>query len=138
MAQHPTEWDHLLPLAEFTYNAVYHKSLKTSLFRADVGFVPRMLIDLLVPIPGADRMPKISPEADKFAKQMMSDLRMLREGLEEAQTRMILEANKSRHLHNIKVGDSVFLDSRLLLIGYANLTKSESANHNSRKSQQPL
>jgi len=132
----PKEWDHLLPLAEFTRNAAYHKSLKTSLFRADVGFGPRMLIDLLVPISSADRMLKISLEADGFAEQMMSDLGMLRERLEEAQRRMILEANKSRRPHDFKVGDTVFLNSSLLLIGYANLTEFKSPNLNSRKFQQ--
>jgi transposase InsO family protein len=138
VAQRPKEWDRLLPLAEFTYNAAYHKSLKTSPFRADIGFVPRMPIDLIVPTPSPDRQSKVSLEADEFAEQMMSDLRMLRERLEEAQTKMILEANKSRRPHDFKVGDSVFLDTTLLPIGYANLTKSESSNLNSRKFQQPF
>jgi hypothetical protein len=133
VAHRPTEWDRLLPLAEFTYDAACHKSLRTCPFRADVGFVPRMPIDLLVPIPSADQMPKVSLEADAFAEQMMSDLRMLRERLGEAQTRMILEADMSRRPHDFKVGDSVFLDTRLLLIGYVNHTKSESASLNSRK-----
>jgi len=135
VAQCPKEWDHLLPLAKFTHNAAYHKSLKTSLCRADMGFVPRMLIDLLVPIPSGDWMSKISLEADGFAEQMMSDLGMLRERLEEAQTRMILEANKSRRPHDFKVGDTVFLNSSLLPIGYANLTEFKSPNLNSRKFQ---
>ena len=65
----------------------------------------------------------------------MSDLHMLRARLEEAQTRMTLEANKSHRLHDFKLGDSVFLDSRLLPIGYANLKKSESANLKPRKFQ---
>jgi len=138
VAQRPKEWDCLLPLAEFIYNAAYHQSLKTSPFRADVGFVPRMPIDLWVPVPSAYRMPKINLEADEFAKQIMSNLRMLREWLEEAQRRLILEANESRRPHDIKVGDSVFLDTRLLPIGYAKLSKSESASHNSRKFQQPF
>jgi len=133
VAQCPKEWDCLLPLAAFSYNAAYHKSLKTSLFRADVGFVPRMPIDLLVPVLSADRMLKVSLEADEFAKQMMSDLHMLRERLEEAQTRMILEANKSRCPHDFKVGDSVSPDTRLLPMCYENLTKSELASLNSRK-----
>jgi hypothetical protein len=49
---------------------------------------------------------------------------------------MILEANKSRRPHDFKVGDSVFLDTRLLPIGYANLTKSQFANLNSGEFQQ--
>jgi len=63
----------------------------------------------------------------------MSDLPMLREQVEEAQTRMVLEANPSRCPHNFQLGDSVLLDPRLLLIGYANLARSELANLNSRK-----
>jgi transposase InsO family protein len=40
IAQCPKVSDRLPPLAEFTYNAAYHKSLKTSPFRANIGFVP--------------------------------------------------------------------------------------------------
>jgi hypothetical protein len=138
VAQRPKEWDRLLPLAEFTYNAAYHKSLKTSPFRADVGFVQRMPIDLLVPVPSADRMLNVSLEADEFAEKMMSDLRKFRERLEEAQTRMILETNKSCRPHDFKVGGSVCLVTRLLPIGYANLTKLEPAGLHSRKFQQSV
>ena len=136
VALHPKEWGWLLPLPGLTNNTAYHKSLNTSLFRADVGFVRRTPIDLVVPILSADRMPTISLRPDEFAEQMISDLRMLRERLEEVQTRMILDANESHCPHDIKVGDSVFLDTRLLPIGYAYFTTSESVNHNSRKFQQ--
>jgi len=138
VAQHPNEWDRLLPLAEFTYNAAYLKSLETAPFRANVGFVPRMPIDPLLPIQSANRMPKIILEADEFAQQMMSDLRMLRERLEEAHPRMLLEANQSRRPLDCNVGDPGFLGTRLLPIGYANCTKLESANLKSRKFQQPF
>ena len=137
VAQRRTEWVRLLPLAEFTYNAGSHKYLKTSPFWADIRFVLRMPIDLLVQILGADQMPKISLEAGEFAEQMMGALHMLREQLEEAQTRMMLKANKSHRQHDFKVGDSVFLDSRLLPISYANLSKSKSANLKSRRFQEP-
>jgi len=138
VVQRPKQWDRLLPLAEFTYHAVYHKSLKPSPFRVDMGFNARMPINLLISIPRVDRMPKISLEVDELAEQLMSDLCMLRERSEEPQTRMILETNKSCHLHNFEVGDSVFLDTRILLIGNANLTKLDSANLNSSKFQQPI
>jgi hypothetical protein len=138
VAQCPKDWDSPLLLAEFVYNAVNHKSFKTSPFRADVELVPRMPIDLLVPILSADRTSQVSFEGDQFAEQMMSDLRMLRERLEEVQTRMMLEGNKFRRLHDFEVGDSVFLDTRLFPIGNANLTKLESANLNSSKFLQPF
>jgi len=138
VAHRPNQWKRGLQLAEFTNKAVYCKSLETSPCSAEVGFVPTMLIDLLGPIPSADRMPKITLEADVCAEQMMSDLRILREGLAEAQTRMIWESNKPCRQHDFKVWDCVFLDPRLLTIGYANLTKSESANLHTGKFQQPV
>lgn len=83
--------------------------------------MPMILIDLLVPVPSANQMLKISMQADQFVEQLMSDLHMLREWLQEAQTRMILQANKCRCSHNFKVGDIHFLATRLPPIGYANL-----------------
>jgi hypothetical protein len=97
-----------------------------------MGFVVGMQIHMLVPIPNADRMPIIVVKEDDFAEQMKSDLCMLREQLEEAQTWLILEANKSRCPHDFKGVDSVILTTRLFKLGYANLTKSESASVNSR------
>jgi hypothetical protein len=69
VAQCPKKWDRLLPLAEFTYNITYHKYLKTPPFRANVGFVPMMPIDLLVPNVRADRQPNISLEAEEFTNR---------------------------------------------------------------------
>jgi hypothetical protein len=51
---------------------------------------------------------------------------------------MILEANECRYPYDFKVEDSVFLDTRLLAIGYANVTISELANLNIRKFQLPF
>jgi len=74
-----------------------------------MGCVPRFPINLRVSTPSADQQPNSGLVADYFAKQMLSDLCKLRQRLEEAQRRMILEADKSRHPHNFNVGDSVFL-----------------------------
>jgi len=52
-----------------------------------------MPIDLLVLIVCANQMPKISLDAKEFAEHILSDLRMLREQLEEGQRRLILEAD---------------------------------------------
>jgi len=129
--------DCLQPLAEFTYNAPSHKSLKTSLCPAANWFIPSMLIDLLLPNPRAASKLEIIPEQDEFVEQLPSDLNMVRERLEEAQTRMTLESNKFCHLCNVKVGDSVVQDTRMLLIEYGNLTKSELADLNCTSFQQP-
>ena len=63
---------------------------------------------------------------------------MLREQLEEAHIKMILEANKSRHPYDFKVPGLVFLDTGLLSIGYVNHSKLESAIVNSEQSQHPF
>jgi len=109
MAQRPKELDCLLPLAESTYNAAYHKSFKTSTFRGEVGFEMRMLLGLLVPIPCADCMMKIILEADEFAEQMLSACCMYRVWLEDVQTEMIREANMSCCKHDFEVRNSVIL-----------------------------
>jgi len=47
----PEQWVQLLPLAEFTYNAAKHKRIGTPPFEADIGYIPRLPLDLLVPDP---------------------------------------------------------------------------------------
>ena len=42
----PADWDQLLPLAEFTYNAAKHKAIGMSPFEADIGYIPRLPLDL--------------------------------------------------------------------------------------------
>ena len=47
----PEQWSRLLPLAEFTYNAAKHKSIGMSPFKADIGYILRLPLDLLAPGP---------------------------------------------------------------------------------------
>ena len=62
---------------------------------------------------------------------------MLRERMEETQVSMTAEANEKRQAHPFRVGDVVFLDTRLLPIGYANVTGTANNSYNSRKFQHP-
>jgi len=62
---------------------------------------------------------------------------MLRERMEETQVAMTAEANEKRQAHPFKVGDEVFLDTRLLPIGYANITGTANDSNNSWKFQHP-
>jgi hypothetical protein len=39
--------DILLPIAEFAYNIHYYQSTDISLFEADLGYVPRMRLDIM-------------------------------------------------------------------------------------------
>jgi transposase InsO family protein len=131
--EHPRKWDRLLPLAEFTYNAAKHKAIGMSPFEADIGYIPRLPLDLLAPGP---RTPD-SHTAIAYAEHLAKTLRMLRERMEETQLSMVSEANEHRQQHPFMVGDEVFLDTRLLPIGYANVTGTANNTSNSRKFQHP-
>jgi len=131
--QIPEQWSRLLPLAEFTYNVAKHKAIGISLFEADIGYIPRLLLDLLAPGP---RTP-ISRPGTEYAERLVKILRMLREQMEETQLTMVSEANEHRQPHPFQVGDSVFLDTRLLPVSYANVNSTANDNVNSRKFQHP-
>jgi len=43
----PEQCSQLLPLAEFTYNVAKHKAIGMSPFEADIGYIPRLPLNLL-------------------------------------------------------------------------------------------
>jgi transposase InsO family protein len=129
----PKQWSRLLPLAEFTYNAAKHKAIGMSPFEADIGYIPRLPLDLLAPDP---RTPASKPGTE-YAEQLVKIVRMLRERMEETQLAMVSDANEHRQPHPFRVGDSVFLDTRLLPVGYANVNSAANDSANSRKFQHP-
>jgi transposase InsO family protein len=129
----PKQWSRLLPLAEFTYNAAKHKAIGMSPFEADIGYIPRLPLDLLAPDP---RTPASKPGRE-YAEQLVKIVRMLRERMEETQLAMVSEANEHRQPHPFRVGDTVFLDTRLLPVGYANVNSAANDSANSRKFQHP-
>jgi hypothetical protein len=129
----PEQWSRLLPLAEFTYNAAKHKAIGMSPFEADIGYVLRLPLDLLAPSPRAPAAESGTAYAEKLAKT----LRMLRERMEASQLTMTAEANEKRQPHPFQVGDEVFLDTRSLPVGYANVSGVASEGNNSRKFQHP-
>jgi hypothetical protein len=68
---------------------------------------------------------------------MAKILRMLRERMEETQLTMTTEANEKRQAYPFRVGDEVFLDTRLSPVGYTNVTGKANDSNNSRKFQHP-
>ena len=123
----------LLPLAEFTYNAAKHKAIGMTPFEADIGYIPWLLLDLLASHPWC----LDSEEGLAYAEKLSKTLRMLRERMEETQVTMTAEANEKWQAHPFRVGDEVFLDTRSLSIGYANVTGAANDSNNSRKFQHP-
>jgi len=106
----PKQCSHLLPLAEFTYNASKHKAIGMLPFEADIGYIPRHPLDLLAPGP---RTP-ISRLGIEYAECLIKILQMLRERMVETQLTIVSEVNEHPQPHLFRVGDSVFLDTRLL------------------------
>jgi hypothetical protein len=114
-------------MAEVTYNATRHKATGCTPFEANMGRVPRLPLDLLAP---TVRQP--SESTRQFAERMVLNLRMLRERMEEAQLSMMVKANRHRQPHAFRVGDQVFVDTRKLAVGYANVAMAD-MGENSRK-----
>jgi hypothetical protein len=123
IAADPKHWDRHLPLAEFTYNASRHKALKVEPFVADIGRIPSLPLDLQLPT--RPRTNTNSDGAQDFLDHLATVLRRAKQCLQEAQIDMVIQSDKRRRPHPFKVGDSVFLNTRKLPIGYANLQHHE-------------
>jgi len=100
-------------------------------FEADIGYIPRLPLDLLAPGPQT----LVSRRSTEYAECLVKIQRMLCERMEEAQLTMVMEANEHRQPHPFRTGDSIFLDTRLLPVGNVNSTANDSAN--SQKFQHP-
>jgi len=129
----PEQWTRLLPLAEFTYNAAKHKATGMSPFEADIGYIPRLPLDLLTPGP---RTPVSKPGVE-YVDRLIKILRMLRQRIEETQLAMVSDANEHRQPHPFRIGNSMLLDTRQLPVGYANLNPVGNDGVHSRKFQHP-
>jgi hypothetical protein len=129
-AERQDNWDQLLALAEFAYNATRQKSIQMSPFEADLSYVPRMPLDALAGINTERRQSvrlrnqKSNPSVDgrTFAAEMVNTLSRLRQTLHLAQEQQVAEANKHRRPHHFQPGDKVLLSTKNLPITYATAT----------------
>jgi hypothetical protein len=119
-------WDHLLPLAEFTYNSSKHKTTKRCPFEVDIGYVPRLPLDLLIDPQSQNitHTTNASLDVNLFTQTLQTQAKQIRERLGEARDTMVELANRNRYPHSFKSGDQVFLDTSKLQIGYANVSSS--------------
>jgi len=88
--ENPANWDQLLPLAEFTFNAAKQKAIEMSPLQADIGYIPRLPLDLLASEPFIPN----SSSATTYAENLRKTLQMLCERMEEIQLAMVTEANE--------------------------------------------
>jgi hypothetical protein len=119
------KWDELLPLAEFSYNSHVHKAHGMTPFEADLGYNPRMPMDILAvtgqPKPGG------GTRAVSFATHMNDIVQELRNSLKISRDSYMQEANKKRQSHNFQPGDKVMLNTRNLPLTYGNADTDETA-----------
>jgi len=125
-------------VADFANNVANYMSLNNTLFQPKMVFELRLAIELLVLILSTDWHQNVSLDAAMVTKQVISDPSMLRERLEDAQTRMILGTDKSSHPHDFREGELVCLNTSLLPIGYASLTQLQSPSLNCTEFHQPF
>jgi hypothetical protein len=118
-------WAKLLPLAEFAYNASKHKATEMTPFEADLGYVPRMPLDIIAATTsansnsygGAAARPG-GQQAVNFATTMADILAQLQDKLAIAQANQAAEANKKRQPHNFQTGDRVMINTRNMPLSY--------------------
>ena len=137
VAGNEQKWDDLLPLAEFSYNAHVHKVHGMSPFEADLGYTPRMPMDIMAASTAAGRPRPRGAQAVTFATHMNDIVQDLTNSIKVAQEAAAVEANKKRQPHTFKTGDKILLNTRNLPLSYANAaTENEDGARLSRTLQQ--
>ncbi|KAJ3687587.1 hypothetical protein LUZ61_016751 [Rhynchospora tenuis] len=96
------KWMQWLSLAEFWYNTSYHSSLKCTPFEALYGYTPP---DLGLGSPPVSRF----DEVNVYLKERQQAIEILREKLNQAQSRMKQSADKRRTERVFEIGDWVYL-----------------------------
>ena len=124
----PNNWDSLLPLGEFAYNASLHASTGKTPFELDLGYTPRLPIDLT--IRQALKSSQKNETAMTFAEQMKSNLEVAKEKLAEAQDQQKVAADQKRQESTFQIGQQVYLSTKYLPLTYSN-----SSDQRSRKLQ---
>jgi hypothetical protein len=116
------------------------QSIKMTLFKADIGYVPRMPLDTIAARSEGHRRPTGRPmgtsigsskNAGSFATLMSDILIEFKRNLSHAQELQVAEANKHRRPHTFQEGDKVFTSTKNLPLTYRN-----SAENGHRKTLQ--
>ena len=113
------DWDQMLAMAEFAYNASRQKSLEMSPFEADLGYIPRVPLDAVV---GLKKKRQSHHDGLPFAVQMTDTLMRLRLSLQRAQEQQIAEAKKHRQPHSFQKGDKILLSTKNMPVTYGTAT----------------
>jgi hypothetical protein len=103
--QRQTNWDLLLPAAEFAYNNSVNPSTGYTPFFLNSGFHPRVPASLLQP------QDTSVPSVDTFVTNQSTALALAQDAIQLAQDRQADQADKHRRDHDFKIGDQILLNA---------------------------
>ena len=127
----PDNWDDKLPMGEYAYNASVHVATGKTPFELDLGYNPRMPIDISVRAAiGRDDTANGENSGVGFAEAMQFVVDIAKEKLVEAQEKQKLAADEDRQEARFQVGQQVYLSTKNLPLTYSN-----SSDQRSRKLQ---
>jgi hypothetical protein len=116
--------DHSLPLGVYAHNSSVHHSTKMTPVELDLGYESPLPLDLIADLqrPQANDSAKTLQDHE-FVERLQRTFGVRRDELHDAQDILMAENNKSRRPMDpaIPAGVKVFLDSKDLLITYANV-----------------
>lgn len=102
-----SDWESLLPLAQFVYNDSYHSATKVTPFYANFGYHPQFEAN---PVSGTKNV-----DAENFVNKLTEIHDVLRSNLEEAAQRMKKQYDKKVSASPLfKIGDKVWLSAKFI------------------------
>lgn len=107
ISPHPDDWDLLLPLGAFAYNARVHSPTGMSPFVADLGYQPRSVMDCVVSV-------TCESGASKFVTHQQAVLAEALNALAAAQGRWHASYDRNRPPLCFNVGEAVLLTTKNL------------------------
>jgi hypothetical protein len=113
---HQSNWEDMLPMAEFAYNNAFHTALNSTPFLMNYGVEPLTPLSLLSDKGRHAHREFLThcPSAERFTEHMQQSLTIARRWLQAAQQRDKVYADKKRKDVLYNVGDQVLLSTKNL------------------------
>jgi hypothetical protein len=122
----PNNWNELLPLGEFAYNSSVHASMGKTPFELDLGYNPRVPIDVSIRATVGKCQSILGRQALTFVEKMKYNLDLAREKLAEAQDTQKVAADTHRQESPFQLGQQVYLSTKNLPLTYSNASDQRS------------
>jgi hypothetical protein len=123
----PNSWHKLLPMGEYAYNSSVHASTGKTPFELDLGYTPRLPIDIAICIAlNYPKPSKLGTMAISFAQRMKLNLELAWKRLRTAQDSQKVSADEHRQDPKFKIGQQIWLNTKNLSLTYSNLSDQRS------------